>query len=78
MNINIKQLLNEVEQNIVICQWRAISLFPMPRQRKITDSETLAKSQNRKITKPSFHWKLSTYSELSNILSTNSKMKQHK
>ena len=25
-----KQLLDEVEQNIVICQWRAISYLPMP------------------------------------------------
>jgi hypothetical protein len=26
----IKQLLDEVEQNIVICHWRAISYFSMP------------------------------------------------
>jgi hypothetical protein len=27
---NKKQLLDKVEQNIVICQWRAITYLPMP------------------------------------------------
>ena len=28
VNFNLKQLLDKVEQNIVICQWRADQLFP--------------------------------------------------
>ena len=28
---NIQQLLEEVEQNIVICQWRADQLLPNPK-----------------------------------------------
>jgi hypothetical protein len=30
LTANNKQLLDEVEQNIVICQWRAVSYLPMP------------------------------------------------
>ena len=29
--VNIYQLLDEPEQNIMICQWRATSYLPMPK-----------------------------------------------
>ena len=41
-SFSIYQLLDESEQNIMICQWRATSYLPMPKtEANLTGSDTL-------------------------------------